>query len=285
MDPWSTFAHARGGLQVADDEPARFRAAFDDARARWPEVEVDVEAVCSALAKLESTYAQADPLAAETIADVIIAVACHEGQTRAHAAFEERYFGSVAARVASLVPPDAETSDVIQRLRVRLFGSDARLLDYAGRGGWSQFIYVAATRIALNLRTSDRRRSEREQRFSNDAELAARVSTPELEFAKGEYRAMLKSAFENAVASLPDRDRNLLRAHLVDRLGIDPLATTYGVNRATVARWIRQARAAVADRTRTSLQEHLSRSGRNLEEIETLVKSQLDLSIARVFSQ
>lgn len=284
LDPWSTFMRARGEVPSAGDESSRFRGAFEAARAVWPEVEVDIEEVCSALAELATADAQIDPLATETIAAVMIAVACRGGHATAHAAFEERYFGAIEGRVATLLPADAEPEDVMQRLRVRLFGPDARLLDYAGRGDWHPFIHVVATRIALNLRTSQRRRSEREHRFSDGAQLIARVSTPELEFAKGEYRALVKSAFEDAVASLPDRDRNLLRAHLVDGLGIDPLATTYGVHRATVARWIQQARDAVATRTRASLARELS-DDRDFDALDSMVHSQLDLSIVRVFSE
>ena len=211
--------------------------------------------------------------------------ACASGDAAAIKAFEDRYFGGVDRAVAGIVRDVGAIDEVRQELRRKLFvGEPAPVLDFVGQGDLGRFVQVAALRIALNLRRGDNRRRARNEQFVTDEpDLAGAVSDPELEFVKHSYRARFKEAFESAVDSLTARDRNLLRCHLQQRLGIDEIGVLYGVHRATAARWLASARTKVSDRTREQLRRTLSTDA-ELEELLALARSKLDLSISRVLA-
>ena len=211
--------------------------------------------------------------------------ACAAGDPAAIKAFEARYFGGVDRAVAGVVRDVGAIDEVRQELRRRLFvGEPAPVLEFLGRGYMSRFVQVAALRIALNLRRGEHRRRVRDGRFASDEpDLAGAVTDPEMEFVKHTYRARFKEAFEAAVDSLTPRDRNLLRCHLQQHLGIDEIGVLYGVHRATAARWLAAARTSVSERTREHLRRTLQ-SDTELDELLALARSKLDLSISRVLA-
>jgi len=211
--------------------------------------------------------------------------ACALGDAAAIRTFEARYFVGVDRAIGGIVRDVGAIDEVRQELRQKLFvGEPAPVLQFVGNGDLGRFVQVAALRIALNLRRGDNRRRARNEHFVNDdPELAGAVTDPEMEFVKQTYRARFKEAFEAAVDALTPRDRNLLRCHLQQRLGIDEIGVLYGVHRATAARWLAAARAQVSEGTR----EHLRRTLQDdaeLDELMALARSKLDLSISRVLA-
>ena len=96
------------------------------------------------------------------------------------------------------------------------------------------------------------------------------------------YREDFKAAFEEAFASLDAKSRNLLRQSLLDNLSIDQLGAIYRVHRATAARWLASARDQVLEETRSVLRRRLQIDEREFMSLMNLVRSQLDLSLARL---
>lgn len=222
---------------------------------------------------------------AEQAEERALAEACAAGEPGAIEAFESRYFQGVDRAVAGVVSDPGAIDEVRQELRRRLFvGQPPPVVDYAGQGDLSRFVQVAALRIAINLRRGDARRRVRDGQFAgSDPELANAVADPELDFIKHNYRSRFKVAFERAIESLTSRERNLLRCHLQQHLGIDEIGALYGVHRATAARWLAAARTAVSERTRAHLRQALH-SDADLEELLAIARSKLDLSISRVLA-
>ena len=116
---------------------------------------------------------------------------------------------------------------------------------------------------------------------SDDMEARLSEDCGELQFLKQHYRKPVESAMTAALAQLGDRERVLLRLHLVERMSIDRLGTIYGVNRATAARWLANARAAVLQATRAGVRRELRVSESERDSIISLVDSQLQVSVAR----
>jgi RNA polymerase sigma-70 factor (ECF subfamily) len=104
----------------------------------------------------------------------------------------------------------------------------------------------------------------------------------ELDFVKEAYRPAFKEAFHEALASLDEKERLLLKQHAVDGLGIDALGELYGVHRATAARWVAKVREAVLDRTRVAFEKRMNVGRAEFESLLRLARSQLDLSLKRV---
>jgi RNA polymerase sigma-70 factor, ECF subfamily len=81
-------------------------------------------------------------------------------------------------------------------------------------------------------------------------QVASPLHEPEMAFLMKTYKRELTEAFEEALASMPHRDRSVLRHHYVEGLSIDRLGELYQVHRATAARWIARATDALSGRTR-----------------------------------
>ncbi|MFC1610733.1 transcriptional regulator, partial [Myxococcota bacterium] len=86
-------------------------------------------------------------------------------------------------------------------------------------------------------------------------------------------------------ASLSAKDRNLLRQSLLDGLSIDQLGAIYRVHRATAARWLAGARERVLKETLSALRQRLKIDEAEFKSLINLVRSQLDLSLARLLDK
>ena len=245
-------------------------ALYLQGRAAWPTISV-TEGAFQAAARIAS--------AATDGSEIYLACACAAGDTAAIDAFETRYFACVPAVVRRLRLPDDDAQEVAQTLRKRLFvggPEQAGVLRYAGTGSLGGLVQVAATRIAIDLRRGRERIAADEPSDTADTT----TSSPEDTYSKEEYRDRIKSAIEDAAASLSPRDRTLLRLHLVDRSSIDDIAALYRVHRATAARWVSAAREELFDHTR----EHFL-AATQLEDaggLASFVESQLTLSLSRI---
>lgn len=228
----------------------------------------------------------ADP-SPEVLVELGLSVACVAGDRRALQRFEARYFDDARRATAQLLADPDAVEDILQKLRHRLFvaGDDehAAIVRSVGRGSLAKFVRVCAVRLALNSLRTERRRNARDGNAAADPLLGA-LDDPELSLSRTSSSNAVKRAFEQAVAALTPKQRNMLRHQLVDHLTLDQLATRYGVHRRTVARWLASARDDVARGTRESLAAQLGEDPSS-EQLQQLVHSRLDLSITRVFGQ
>jgi RNA polymerase sigma-70 factor (ECF subfamily) len=287
---WAAFVDGLGGVEAPPEAEDILRERVASALAAWPEIDVEDVAIARGLGAVAADSTPVVIPEAEPARDIAIAIACANHDHAAMAAFEARYFSGVGRAVGHIVPDAAALDEVLQRLRDRLFiapaGGTPPVSDFAGRGDLRQLVNVAAVRIALNVRRGDNRRRGREERWALDAEaMAPALRDPELDFVKQSYREQFKAAFEATIAALEPRERNLLRAHLVEHLSIDDLGHLYGVHRATAARWLAAARGAVAEGTRRRLEEALTQGDEELGTLLELIRSRLDLSITRVLAR
>jgi RNA polymerase sigma-70 factor (ECF subfamily) len=254
------------------------------AEAAWPAFRVPpvdfVEALASAVgpggdlaAKLEGLHA----------ADLYLARACAASDPAALKALDASFLSAVNRYVSSVDPSAAFADEVRQNLRHELLVTEAgrppRIADYSGRGPLAGWLRVVAVRRALNLR---RGRAGGPQASEDDAiEIASGAPDPELDYLKALYRQEFREAFVAALAELGPEERNALRLHHLDGLTLDESAVVCRVSRATVARWLANARQQVLRRTQRLLRERLRIDDSTLESVLGLVQSQLDLSIGR----
>jgi RNA polymerase sigma-70 factor, ECF subfamily len=259
------------------------------ARQTWPELAPRGDAFEDALAH---AIAGADDRVAALrkldVAELWLAVACAAGDRTALASFERRYVAPLRRILRSMQIPDASIDDIEQQLRMKLLttGDDGRckLLDYAGQGKLAGLVKVVALRTALDgLRRKHEHPGGDEDQRTADALMDHQLG-PELEAVRLQHRDEVRSAFADAAAELDDRDRSILRLHLLERLSIDGLAALYGVHRGTAARRLVRVRDRLATRTRELLRERLALDDRGLESLFRAVDSQLDLSLVRVLA-
>ena len=78
-----------------------------------------------------------------------------------------------------------------------------------------------------------------------------------------------------------DREKNMLRQHIVDGLSIDDLAALHKVHRATSARWLAKAKEDLLAETRKTFIQNARISKGECDSILRLVQSQLHATIRR----
>lgn len=198
------------------------------------------------------------------------------------ARFERELLAPIDAALAHMKLDASTLDEVRQRVRQRLLlpaeDGTVRLVSYAGDGKLEGLVIVTATRIALDLL---RERRPREAISVSDAIADEHDDDPLMKLMKERARQEFRSAFASAVDGLDARDRNLLKMHLLRGVALEKLAEMYSVHRATVVRWLADARAKVLSATRKELERTLGE--REIADTIALIESQLDASIERLF--
>ena len=272
------------------ERAAWLSTALEAGRAEWPRFDVhadELSAVLTARLGTDASAASMPELRVE-LADLdarelYLAAACAKGHAVALAALRQRYFAPVVPTLARMGLGTAQIDDVWQQLCERLVvkgadGAPAKITRYAGAGELGGLVRVAATRLAMSW-------IEHEQRYGSDevlAGFAAGAAGPELQVMKQQHREDLKEELAGAVASLSVHERTVLRLHLVQHVGIEGLATAYGVHRSTAVRWISGAKQALVARVRDRLATRWRISDVSLGALGSLVDSQVDLSLGRL---
>lgn len=120
-----------------------------------------------------------------------------------------------------------------------------------------------------------------EKPAESDDVLATLPDTAELEagLLRADQQQHFRDAFREAVAQLTARQRALLRLSLLDALSIDEIAPLYAVNRSSIARWLAEAREALAQTTRAELKTRLKLEGEALEQLLRSVQNGFELSL------
>ncbi len=270
------------GLAGIEDLEAHLTKRCAEGRAAWPTVQIDDAEFVAYLAARSF-----EGLADLNAADLYVACGCARGDADALKAIEARYFPLLDAALGQMRLPDARIDDVKQGLRRLLFVGDEaappRIVEYTGRGELRGWLRVSAVRAALKLLRRDKKEVLVEE-VGDEALLRGGQlgePDPELLYVKKIFRAQFRLAFQEALDSLTDRERLLLRQHVVDDLSIDDLAPLYRVHRATAARWLTQARETLLTRTRRNLMHTGKMSESDCDSVLRLVRSQLDLTIRR----
>lgn len=152
-------------------------------------------------------------------------------------------------------------------------GSPA-LASYTGEAPLSAWLRVIAYREGVELvRASD----------VPDDDVVDRVvatTEPELAMLRTAYVAAFKRCFKATFANLSLHDRDLVRRHHLDGLGLDHLAKLYGTHRSTVARWLAKVRERLVTETRAALRQELS-ANTDLDDVLAMIASRLEASLSR----
>src|SRR5581483_10913105 len=102
---------------------------------------------------------------------------------------------------------------------------------------------------------------------------------PELALVAARYHDAFHEAVRDALAGLDERARVLLKLHLVDGVTLVRLAGMYAVDRATVVRWLAQARERVRTAALERLRARVGGSADELHSVLRLLRSRLDVSL------
>jgi RNA polymerase sigma-70 factor (ECF subfamily) len=240
----------------------------------------DVEAWAAHLARHLVPGRAKEQLDEMHAADVQLALGCLAGNVVSLAEFEVRVRAVTPRALGKMPLCDLSIDDVLQDVRERLLiragGALPKLATYGGRGPLDGWLRVTIARAAVGaLRARDPEAVRRE----DDAVIEAAADDPELAALKRKFAPALSRAVHDAVASLPDAERALLRMHLVDGLGIDDLAVIHRAHRATMARRLARVRSMVFEGIKERARAELGIREDELKSLMAVVLSQIDVTI------
>jgi RNA polymerase sigma-70 factor, ECF subfamily len=222
------------------------------------------------------------------VSDLYLARACAAGDRAALAAFESHFLSDVRRHVRSVHTAARFVDDAVQRVREELFvardGKPCKIAGYTGFGTLAGWIRVVAIRTALNMRRALWAPISLDGEDA-PSEVAATAPDPELDYLKARYRREFREAFAAALKLLSPQQRNALRIHHLDGMSLDETAAACRASRATVARWLAQARRQIIDDTHRLLGERLRLDAAEVDSVLRLVRSQLDISIHRYLAE
>jgi RNA polymerase sigma-70 factor (ECF subfamily) len=217
-------------------------------------------------------------------ADVYLAAACSAGDSAALARLDADLAMHLRPVFARLRIAATDHDELVQRVRVVLLVRDERggsgIARYSGRGDLRAYLRVVALRISLRW-LEGQAAPPHEDHDEFLALLPDDNDSAELVLLKQRCLDVVRAGFASALASLSPRQRTLLRQRYVDGLGIDTLCQLHRVHRATCARWLDAARVKVMRGIRRHLRTTLGIDGEELDTAIALVRSRLDLSLAR----
>ena len=216
------------------------------------------------------------------IEDLFLACACLAGTEGAAAAFSERHGPTIRGTIARIVR-GADNGEVEQQLVAALLvgsvAAPAKIGGYAGRAPLDRWLGVAAQRAALMWLRENR--TEARAWDGAAAEPAASGNThPEIAFLKERYRGDFEQALKESLARLPERQRTLLRLHLVNGVSVEKIGQMFAVSQPTASRWLAAARETLLDDIKATLGSRLGASSQELASLAGMVASRLDLSLS-----
>jgi RNA polymerase sigma-70 factor, ECF subfamily len=251
--------------------------AYSAGMTAWPEIVLDREVFARHVTAVGAAALE------EFGRDLYLAAACSTGEAGALAVFERDCGPAARHAIQAIDRDDAFVAETLQTIRAHLFvGSEPRIRQYMGRGPLAGWVSVAATRAALMLRRSRLRLREDSVDDWTRAMSTLATNDPELELLKRQYADAFATALRDAVASIEPRAMRVLRLGFVEHLSIDEIGRVYGVHRATAARWIQRACEDVFERLRGLLAERLALSHTEIERMNALVRSQLEVSLSQL---
>ncbi|MCB9706288.1 MAG: sigma-70 family RNA polymerase sigma factor [Myxococcales bacterium] len=262
-------------------------AGLAEARARWPGLRLDDHEFAAFVgARVDRTRPLDEVVDELHLVDLALALACLHGEGPAILAFESAVRGTLREVFGGVTSRGVDPEDLKQRLLQRLFVADGerppRIADYTGRGPLRAWVKVAATRLRID---AERKRGDKAQALATDDDRLMALADggdAELTFLKEQYRSEFKRAFQEALAALGPRERNLLRLTVVEGISATKIAQLFSVHRATAKRWLVSARAELLEGTRGRLIAALRVDPDELESIIRMIQSNLEVSMTRI---
>lgn len=217
------------------------------------------------------------------IDDLALAFQAATGEASATRELQQRLEQTARPALTAAGYESGVADDAIQETSIQLLvGSVNRarplLLTYQGRASIGSWMKTIALRTASRLVKISRRTS------GDDSALQqlASVVDPAAAIMKAELRQVVRRAYAAAVRRLSYFHRELLAAVVIEGRTIDDLSRQYDVHRATAARWVGRASAALDGNLRRELGQTLALEPSEVSSVLTAVASSIELTPGRL---
>jgi RNA polymerase sigma-70 factor (ECF subfamily) len=210
--------------------------------------------------------------------DLCLAFAVAHRVDAAWSALQRRAGPSVRVALSRILSP-AQAEDLEQCLFAELAsGASSPLLGYSGNGSLMGWLLVTVTRRAWKAS-----RRQRGVTATDDDALLERVlegqRDPAMELFKQQHADTFRACIKSAFVRLTAKDRNLLRLHHLDGVQTAELARMHGVHRATIVRWLADARLSFVSNFRDEFATRLNAPRLEVDSLARVFLSGLDISL------
>jgi RNA polymerase sigma-70 factor (ECF subfamily) len=228
---------------------------------------------------LTASTSLGDALASARFEDLVIAVACREGDPAALELFDQRYLSQIPAYLGKHGGSPAFADEVRQRVRLKLFvaesGEEPKIASYAGTGPLGAWLRIITIRCARDLHRAARPAAP----LTEAVALPSPKPDPELDYLKLRYGAEFRAALTEVLRSLEAQQRNLLKLYFLDGLTVEMIGRMFGVNRSTITRWLADIRGRIRDETHRKLGAQVAIGASELDRLWGIVESRMDISL------
>ena len=264
------------------DLEVAIREAHAAAQQVWPGCALTLERFHGDLVRRLGGAIEPEALRTICTADVYLAIAALDGDPVAIGHLEREVLAEIAHAARRLRATDDQAAEVGAQLRRTLFtaepGRRAGLAEFKGQGNLRGYVRVIASReliAAIN-------RGRKEEPIEPLLDKLDISHAPELHLLKSRYGVAIAESLRAAIEALDPHSRALLRYAMISGWTVDRIGKLYGVHGATASRWVAAAREALADRVREQIAQRLAIAIDEVESIVQLVRSQVDVSLARI---
>ena len=218
-------------------------------------------------------------------ADLYLACACVLSTPAAIRGFTDRFDQTVDGALARFAHQGLAVEDakqkVLERLLMKRGDRPPAISLYGGHGALGGYVRITVVREVLAMIEKAKRTPE--VGFDMAIEhLMADEGDLELEALKLHYLGEFKAAFQEAFATLNERERTTLRYYYVSELTVRQIGKIYGVEHTTISRRLAKIRGALLMGTRDRLQAAIGVGNTDFNSIARLVESQLNISLVRM---
>jgi RNA polymerase sigma-70 factor (ECF subfamily) len=257
---------------VTDLKATAAQTAHARGQVRWPSLALSLDDFRKHCARLGLDDRQVTARAE----DLFLVAAVLERVPQAVSHFDECL--TVAAGVVGRIDrAPSFIDDVTQELRLKLLtGDGAKLWTYSGTGALVDWLRVIATRVALNLKRSDR--------LLPEDDLPEAVLAGEAAQFRHWYLADLHHALEIGFRRLTARERTLLRLHFIDGLNLERIGVVYRVNRATIARWLVAIRTRLFKEVRQELATKHGLDTADVKSLYRIMEQDVHVTMSRILA-
>lgn len=218
---------------------------------------------------------------AERLEDDYVRLACLRGRPGAAETLNEVYLLPLTESVHRVCQSQELTDSVLQNLREKLLlPPTPRLLSYRAPGNFRAWLRVVATSLALDVTRALGIKRRREVEL--DEQLEALAAGPEEQYVRAELQEEFRGALRAAVKGLGQRERQVLRMHLVAGWNITQIGRTFSVNKSTAARWLVAAKDHLHVLLCADLRRRLGASSGDSVVLEDM-PSRLDINLGSLF--
>jgi RNA polymerase sigma-70 factor (ECF subfamily) len=224
----------------------------------------------------------------EHVGDVALAFAAACGEPSAQVELHRRVVHAAHATLPGAGYAQHIIDDTVGELALTLLGDHTKpspLLTYRGQSSLAGWLRTLAVRTAMRLAQASRREAPASD--TDTSLLLDHVTTSDLtrDLYRAELRTVVRRAFATAIAALSYFDRELLAAFIVQAKSLDDIAKAHDVHRATAARWLARARAALDRELSKELERDLGASDSEVASILHSLRSNLELSVERLLGR